>query len=159
MQTSINLAGIDRAIICTAVDKKIHFRHYGIILKGGEAGSKVPTAQLVETGPRMDLNFRRSVSAPDDIRKQAMRVPKTIKPAKEKNMERGAVGEKLGRIHLGKQNFDEIQTRKIKGLKRKRSESQIAEAAVATAGDSSDRSGGRSVSRKSKAPKLGAEDV
>ena len=29
------------------------------------------------------------------------------------------MGDKMGRIHLGRQNFDQLQTRKMKGLKRK----------------------------------------
>lgn len=30
------------------------------------------------------------------------------------------VGDKMGRIHLGRQDLDELQTRKMKGLKRNR---------------------------------------
>ena len=30
------------------------------------------------------------------------------------------VGDKIGRIHLGRQDLSELQTRKMKGLKRKR---------------------------------------
>ena len=37
-----------------------------------------------------------------------------------KNVETDAVGDKIGRIHLGRQDLNELQTRKIKGLKRGR---------------------------------------
>ena len=38
----------------------------------------------------------------------------------KKNIETDLVGDKMGRIHLGRQNLDELQTRKMKGLKRGR---------------------------------------
>ena len=38
----------------------------------------------------------------------------------EKNVETDAVGDKIGRIHLGRQDLNELQTRKMKGLKRGR---------------------------------------
>ena len=37
-----------------------------------------------------------------------------------KNVETDIVGDKMGRIHLGRQDLDELQTRKMKGLKRSR---------------------------------------
>lgn len=38
----------------------------------------------------------------------------------QKNVETDAVGDKIGRIHLGRQDLNELQTRKMKGLKRGR---------------------------------------
>ena len=38
----------------------------------------------------------------------------------EKNVETDTVGDKIGRIHLGRQDLNELQTRKMKGLKRGR---------------------------------------
>ena len=38
----------------------------------------------------------------------------------KKNVETDLVGDKIGRIHLGKQDLRELQTRKMKGLKRGR---------------------------------------
>ena len=35
-------------------------------------------------------------------------------------MDTDVVGDKIGRIHLGRQDLDELQTRKMKGLKRSR---------------------------------------
>lgn len=37
-----------------------------------------------------------------------------------KNVETDTVGDKIGRIHLGRQDLKELQTRKMKGLKRGR---------------------------------------
>lgn len=38
----------------------------------------------------------------------------------KKNVETDVVGDKIGRIHLGRQDLSELQTRKMKGLKRGR---------------------------------------
>lgn len=38
----------------------------------------------------------------------------------KKNVETDIVGDKIGRIHVGKQDLSELQTRKMKGLKRGR---------------------------------------
>ena len=38
----------------------------------------------------------------------------------KKNVENDMVGDKIGRIYLGRQDLDELQTRKMKGLKRGR---------------------------------------
>ena len=47
----------------------------------------------------------------------------TIFQAKvKKNIDTDLVGDKIGRIHIGKQDLSELQTRKMKGLKRGREE-------------------------------------
>jgi ribosome production factor 2 len=45
-------------------------------------------------------------------------------PAKVKNVSTTPMGDRLGRIHLGKQDIDSIQTRKIKGLKKRARDSE-----------------------------------
>lgn len=40
----------------------------------------------------------------------------------KKNIETDLIGDKVGRIHVGKQDLDQMQTRKMKGLKRSRDE-------------------------------------
>jgi len=40
----------------------------------------------------------------------------------KKNVTTDVVGDKMGKIHLGKQDFTNLQTRKMKGLKRSREE-------------------------------------
>ena len=47
--------------------------------------------------------------------------PLLLRQAKvKKNIETDAMGDKVGRIHLGRQDLLEMQTRKMKGLKRGR---------------------------------------
>ena len=42
-------------------------------------------------------------------------------PKTKKNIETDIVGDKMGRIHVGKQDLGKLQARKMKGLKRGRS--------------------------------------
>ena len=41
-----------------------------------------------------------------------------LQPKKVKNMSRDVFGSKLGRVHMKRQDFRQLQTRKMKGLKR-----------------------------------------
>lgn len=50
--------------------------------------------------------------------KEACRKPKELKPTKKKNISADGLGNTYGRIHLGKQKIDKLQTRKMKGLKK-----------------------------------------
>jgi len=52
--------------------------------------------------------------------KEALRRAKTSQERPKKNISTDIVGDKIGRIHLGKQDLKELQTRKMKGLKRSR---------------------------------------
>lgn len=43
-----------------------------------------------------------------------------LQPKQKKNIETDIVGDKMGRIHLGRQDLGNLQTRKMRGLKRGR---------------------------------------
>jgi ribosome production factor 2 len=58
--------------------------------------------------------------ADDAIWKEAMRRAKTTEERPKKNISTAAMGDKVGRIHLGRQDLTNLQTRKMKGLKRSR---------------------------------------
>ena len=45
-----------------------------------------------------------------------------LQPKKVKNVSYDSFGSKLGRVHMQRQDFSKLQTRKIKGLKRPRDE-------------------------------------
>ncbi|KAJ6172286.1 hypothetical protein N7470_001353 [Penicillium chermesinum] len=49
--------------------------------------------------------------------KQAKRPNEDMKT--KKNISMDAIGDKVGRVHLGKQDLSGLQTRKMKGLKRR----------------------------------------
>ncbi|KAI8976267.1 Brix domain-containing protein [Pilobolus umbonatus] len=114
---AVNLGGLEHVISFTAVtNTRILFRTYSVQLK--KSGLKTPRVELQEMGPHYDLVVRRTILPKPEIWKSAIRVPKEVKPKKAKNIEVDEMGDKYGRIHLGKQNLSSIQTRKMKGLKR-----------------------------------------
>jgi len=49
-----------------------------------------------------------------------MLLTRTKQAKSKKNIETDIIGDKVGRIHLGKQDLNDMQTRKMKGLKRNR---------------------------------------
>ena len=117
----VNLAGLDRVIVVTGtvhpidISKKvIYFRHYNVLKK--KSGNRVPRVELEEVGPRMDLAFNRSSYGSSDIRKASMKVPRGAKMHLPKNVEIGQLGTQLGRLHMEKQDLNEIALAKQKGL-------------------------------------------
>ncbi|KAL9581808.1 MAG: hypothetical protein Q9212_003673 [Teloschistes hypoglaucus] len=97
---------------------KIHMRCWRIITK--RSGQKVPRVEVEEIGPRIDFTIGRIKEAEASVWKEAMKKPKGTEPKVKKNIETDLVGDKIGRIHLGRQDLTELQTRKMKGLKRDR---------------------------------------
>lgn len=118
---AVNLAGIDRVIVFTLHDdNKILFRHYRVALKRTK-GSNLPTAGLQEIGPRFNLEMRRSQLAPEALRKLAMRKPRDPKwVPKKKNVSRDELGDKVGRVHVGRQDLSGLALARMKGLGKKR---------------------------------------
>ncbi|KAI9657604.1 MAG: rRNA-binding ribosome biosynthesis protein rpf2 [Bathelium mastoideum] len=97
---------------------KIHFRAY--LIKTRKSGQKVPRVELEEMGPRFDFRIGRSRQADESVMKEALKRPKHLEPKQKKNIETDLIGDKVGRIHMGKQDLGALQTRKMKGLKRSR---------------------------------------
>ncbi|KZF23817.1 Brix-domain-containing protein [Xylona heveae TC161] len=97
---------------------KIHLRVY--LIRTKRSGQKLPRVEIEEMGPRMDFRVGRVKEADESMMKDALRKPKGLEPKSKKNVETDIVGDKVGRIHLGKQDLGELQTRKMKGLKRSR---------------------------------------
>lgn len=68
----------------------------------------------------MDFRIGRSQQPDEAAWKIAMKKPKVGEEKTKKNISTDIMGDKLGRIHLGKQDLNDLQTRKMKGLKRNR---------------------------------------
>lgn len=102
---------------------QIHMRCYLLKTKK-QANSSTPRVEVEEMGPRIDFRVGRVREADPDMWKEAMRRPKGQEAKVKKNVETDIVGDKVGRIHVGKQNLDQLQTRKMKGLKRGRDEDE-----------------------------------
>ena len=116
---------------------EIQMRCWRIITK--KSGQKVPRVEVEEMGPRMDFRVGRVREADADLWKEALKRPKGTEVSlrglratrmstdwclwqakSKKNVETDTMGDKMGKIHLGRQNLSELQTRKMKGLKRAR---------------------------------------
>lgn len=100
------------------VKPAIHLRVYLIQTK--RSGQKLPRVEVEEMGPRMDFRVGRVREADESMLKEAMKKPKGLEERTKKNITTDSMGDKLGRVHLGKQDLGELQTRKMKGLKRGR---------------------------------------
>ncbi|RSL78352.1 hypothetical protein CEP51_008281 [Fusarium floridanum] len=103
----------------------IHLRVYTINTK--RSGQRLPRVEVEEIGPRMDFRVGRVREADESMLKEAMKKPRGIEERTKKNITTDAMGDKIGRVHLGKQDLSELQLRKMKGLKRSRKEKEEEE--------------------------------
>ncbi|XP_073076878.1 ribosome production factor 2 homolog isoform X1 [Manis javanica] len=117
---NIRLAGLESVLHFTALNGKIYFRCYKLLLK--KSGCRTPRIELEEMGPSLDLVLRRAHLASDDLYRLSMKTPKALKPKKKKNISHDTFGTTYGRIHMQKQDLSKLQTRKMKGLKKRPAE-------------------------------------
>lgn len=122
---SVDVEGLQYIICVSAADEvagqpppAIHLRGY--LLKTMKSGARLPRVEVEEMGPRADFRLGRTRDAEPAMWKDAMRKARGVLPKAKKNVETDLMGDKLGRIHVGKQNLANLQTRKMKGLKRDR---------------------------------------
>ena len=112
----VRMEGVELLLNFTLINDVIHMRVYRVHLKA--ASARLPRVELEEMGPRADLVLRRSRLASDDLFKLARKQPKALRPPKDrKNRSKDVFGTHLARIHVGKQDINELQTRKTKALK------------------------------------------
>ncbi|KAI0125990.1 Brix domain-containing protein [Xylariales sp. AK1849] len=120
----IDVEGLQYIVSITAeepvgdVKPAIHLRVY--LLSTKRSGQKIPRVEVEEMGPRMDFRVGRTQEPSADMLKEALKKPKKGEERTKKNVTTDTMGDKLGRIHLGRQDLSELQTRKMKGLKRSR---------------------------------------
>ncbi len=60
------------------------------------------------------MKVRRVLLGMEETYKKSLIQPRESKPYKVKNIEKNLLGEKRGRIHMGKQNYDTIATKNYK---------------------------------------------
>jgi ribosome production factor 2 len=114
----LDLNGLEHVMTFTldTPTKILSIRVFHIELK--KSGHRIPRIELNEIGPHLDLIIRRTKLASDDFYKKTLKQPDAIKQKKVKNVITNELGTKMGRIHMEKQDFNQLQTRKMKGLKR-----------------------------------------
>jgi ribosome production factor 2 len=118
---AVSLEGVEHSIVITETEnEKMLFRVYRIEKKRGETGS-VPHVELTEVGPSFDFTIYRERVADFTLMKAAMRKPTVIsttsstdpgkiKRKKNKNISTDALGQTIGRIHLGRQDYSKLNT-------------------------------------------------
>ncbi|KAL4592607.1 hypothetical protein LXL04_005608 [Taraxacum kok-saghyz] len=123
---NLNLAGLDRVYVCTAVSAtKVLFTHCALRLK--KSGNIVPKMELVEVGPSMDLVVRRHRHPDESLRKEAMKIAPELTKKKEKNVSKDPIEGKIGKIYVPDQQVGNASLPfKPKGLKRERREAKEA---------------------------------
>ncbi|MCJ1386606.1 rRNA-binding ribosome biosynthesis protein rpf2 [Xylographa soralifera] len=122
----VDVEGLQWMITFAAVEESgegekrdmIYMRCWRLVTK--RSGQRLPRVEVEEMGPRIDFRLGRVREADDGILKDAQKRARTSEARLKKNVETDIVGDKMGRIHLGRQDLDELQTRKMKGLKRRR---------------------------------------
>lgn len=125
--TEVDVEGLQYLISVSAVEPtdelpnpEIKLRFY--LLRTKRSGQKLPRIEVEEMGPRMDFTLGREQFPDPDMLKQALKKPKGTEARTKKNIDTDVMGDKTGKIHVGKQDFNNLQTRKMKGLKRSRGE-------------------------------------
>jgi ribosome production factor 2 len=76
--------------------------------------------ELEEMGPALDLRIVQCRWASDDLRREATKIPKELKPKKMKNITTNVMKEKIGRVFVPTQDISKLVPATIKGLRRKR---------------------------------------
>jgi ribosome production factor 2 len=94
------------------------------LIRTKRSGQKLPRVEVEEMGPRMDFRLGRVRQPDETMLKEAMKKTKDGVEKTKKNITVSSMGDKMGRIHLGKQDLKDLQTRKMKGLKRGRAEDE-----------------------------------
>jgi ribosome production factor 2 len=96
----------------------LHLRWYKIRTTRSNS-PKIPRVELDPIGPNFDFRVGRFREADPSVMKDALKHGRRPNEARtKKNIETDLIGDKIGRVHLGKQDLSTLQTRKMKGLKR-----------------------------------------
>ncbi|QPG75040.1 rRNA-binding ribosome biosynthesis protein rpf2 [Brettanomyces nanus] len=118
LQWIISISAIEEDDQNQAISKLplVHFRVYKLKTYHSPE-PKLPRVELEETGPRLDFKIGRHESASAEVEKEALTVPKQLQPKEKKNVQTDMLGDKVAKVHVGKQDLSGLQTRKMKGLK------------------------------------------
>ncbi|KAL9245239.1 hypothetical protein vseg_018914 [Gypsophila vaccaria] len=121
----LNLAGVDRIYVCTAVSaNKVFLTQCGLRLK--KSGTSVPKVELIEVGPSMDLVVRRHRLPNEGLRREAMKSAPDRTKKKVKNVKGDPILGTTGKIYIPDQKVgDAALPYKAKGMKRERREARM----------------------------------
>ncbi|BGP46249.1 rRNA-binding ribosome biosynthesis protein rpf2 [Rhodotorula kratochvilovae] len=97
----------------------VHFRTYTVHFM--RSGLPQPRVELAPHGPHFSFSMRRSQTPAAEVWKQAMKKKEkksTNGPKKSKNLDIDEMGNKVGQLHVDRQDLGKLQARKFKGLKK-----------------------------------------
>jgi len=117
----LDVPTLDRVIVLSlhADGKALSFRQYRPRWMRSKAHPLLPRVELDEIGPRMEWTLRRSQLASDELAKAALRRSRHGVEKKKKNISReSALGDTVGRIHVGKQDMGNLVLARPKALRR-----------------------------------------
>ncbi|KAA8914977.1 Brix domain-containing protein [Sphaerosporella brunnea] len=115
---AVDVEGLQYVLSFLAAEEgKVHIR--GSMIRTKRSGQKLPRVEVEETGPRLDLTVRREQEAQPEMWKEAIKTPFKQVTKTKKNISTDIIGDKIGRIHTGKQDLSKLQSRKMKGLKKR----------------------------------------
>lgn len=124
----IHLSFLENVIVLYALEDRILWRNYKILLK--KSGMKLPRVELQQAGPAFDFRIGRTEFCTKELWKEATRVPKPLYEAEKstKNITRDIMGKK-GQVRLQAQSLKELRVKKkvaltgrspIKNIKKKK---------------------------------------
>ena len=119
---NINLRGLDRVLIFTALPGRILLRQATTSFR--KCGAAVPRVELAEMGPCADLVLRRLREPPLDLRKEAHVAAR--EPKRRKNVGTDSLVGTVGRVFVPRQEIGELALTKPKGVKRGRRDDAAA---------------------------------
>ena len=99
-------------------DKIIKIRSYQV--NGNISEMELNTIKLDEIGPSLDLKERDFEVSELEKYSKTLKQPRGVKEVKVKNIEKNALGEKRGIIHMQKQNLNAISLRQFKKISKKK---------------------------------------
>jgi ribosome production factor 2 len=133
--TEVDVEGLQYLVSISAqeptdaqANTEIKLRFY--LLRTKRSGQKLPRVEVEEMGPRMDFTLGREQFPDADMLKAALKKPKGSEPRTKKNIDTDVMGDKTGKVHVEKQDFGTLQSRKMKGLKRSRGDRDDEEVGV-----------------------------
>lgn len=139
--SSIDVAGLQYLLMIAAGERSgesgdmlepankpvLHLRWYKIKTLRSD-NPKIPRVELDPVGPSFDFRVSRTREADASTMRDALKHGRRPNEARtKKNIVTDLMGDKIGRVHLGKQDLSTLQTRKMKGLKRSRDDGETLE--------------------------------
>jgi len=117
--TNIHRPGIRHVIVVySAPGRKCLIRTHVVNVEPSSTNPELPRIELIPMGPSMDLTLRRTKWAAPDMVRASLKQPKHHVAKKVKNVHTDEMLGTMGRLHVGRQDLESLQTRKTRALRK-----------------------------------------